>query len=241
MLPRFRRRAVWSICLYVYHPQLYLAQAGKKPGGGGCFYCCLKKQWIYSDRVTAFPLSLGPRRFPATLGYVADCGGSIADAERKANDVGNKQAGATLNGVIKLFSSSGERLRNRPEHERSTSGRNDWKRKQVIGCKNQPMTCDNQWCPRRDSNARTRFRRAVLCPLSYGGADVIVALILARSYAAFVSEACSTYASCRGVGGFDVCTCWNVTFTVTFAPMLLIVYVPPEAATPSRPLTEATS
>jgi hypothetical protein len=25
------------------------------------------------------------------------------------------------------------------------------------------------WCPRQDSNLRTRFRRPVLYPLSYGG------------------------------------------------------------------------
>ena len=128
-----------------------------KPGrnrGGGLLLLLSKKAVDLFRSCDSFSLVVGAEAFPATLGYVADCGGSIADAERKANDVGNKQAGATLNGVIKLFSSSGERLRNRPEHERSTSGRNDWKRKQVIGCKNQPMTCDNQWCPRRDSNAR---------------------------------------------------------------------------------------
>jgi hypothetical protein len=35
-----------------------------------------------------------------------------------------------------------------------------------------PLTCGETiagWCPRQDSNLRTRLRRAVLYPLSYGG------------------------------------------------------------------------
>ena len=33
-----------------------------------------------------------------------------------------------------------------------------------------PLTCAFGECPRQDSNLRTRLRRAVLYPLSYGGA-----------------------------------------------------------------------
>src|SRR5690348_7027111 len=36
----------------------------------------------------------------------------------------------------------------------------------------EPLTSGFTWCPRQDSNLRTRLRRAVLYPLSYGGSVV---------------------------------------------------------------------
>src|SRR5689334_8326208 len=36
-----------------------------------------------------------------------------------------------------------------------------------------PLCADQSWCPRQDSNLRTRLRRAVLYPLSYGGRSYV--------------------------------------------------------------------
>jgi hypothetical protein len=33
----------------------------------------------------------------------------------------------------------------------------------------EPAFANSPWCPRQDSNLRSRLRRAVLYPLSYGG------------------------------------------------------------------------
>ena len=38
-----------------------------------------------------------------------------------------------------------------------------------VGQARSVTTAGHRWCPRQDSNLRTRLRRAVLYPLSYGG------------------------------------------------------------------------
>ena len=42
------------------------------------------------------------------------------------------------------------------------------------------ITPQNSWCPRGDSNARTRLRRPLLYPLSYEGTASILPAIAAR-------------------------------------------------------------
>jgi hypothetical protein len=51
------------------------------------------------------------------------------------------------------------------------------------------------WCPRQDSNLRTRLRRAVLYPLSYGG--LTAAEKATRSARRIVEGVCSSRSACR--------------------------------------------